>query len=100
MKNNAAPKISAAAILAFSCFFPLAAPTVQPKRCFRWGRCACARPKCADRRFYSFTVRSRSEFVTTEMDDALIAKAANIGLMRIPRKGKRIPAATGTPAAL
>ena len=32
-------------------------------------------------------LRRRSEFKTTEIDDAVIAKAANMGLMRMPRKG-------------
>ena len=36
----------------------------------------------------------------TEIEEALIAKAANIGLMRMPKKGNRTPAATGTPEAL
>ena len=31
--------------------------------------------------------RRRSEFTTTEIDDAVIAKAANMGLMRMPKKG-------------
>ena len=47
-----------------------------------------------------FAPLRRSEFRTTEIDDALIAKAANIGLMRIPKNGKRRPAAIGTPDAL
>ena len=45
-------------------------------------------------------LRRRREFNTTEIDDAVIAKAANIGLMRMPKKGKSNPAATGTPEAL
>ena len=32
-------------------------------------------------------LRRRSEFKTTEIDDAVIAKAAKIGLMRMPKKG-------------
>lgn len=44
--------------------------------------------------------RNRSEFSTTEIDEALIANAANIGLIRIPKTGYKTPAATGTPAAL
>lgn len=47
-----------------------------------------------------FAARSLSELPTTDTDEALIAKAANIGLMRIPKKGNRTPAAIGTPAAL
>lgn len=43
---------------------------------------------------------SRSELVTTEIEEALMAKAANIGLIRMLKNGNRIPAATGTPAAL
>lgn len=39
-------------------------------------------------------------FNTTETDEALIAKAAKIGPIRMPKNGKRIPAATGTPNAL
>ena len=49
---------------------------------------------------HTFAVRSRSEFSTTEIDEALIAKAANIGLIRMPKKGKSTPAAIGTPAVL
>lgn len=49
---------------------------------------------------HTFTRRKRSAFKTTEIEDALIAKAANIGPIRIPKKGKRTPAATGTPDAL
>ena len=44
--------------------------------------------------------RSRREFRTTEIEEALMAKAANIGLIKIPRNGNKIPAATGTPAVL
>ena len=43
---------------------------------------------------------SRSELSTTEIDEALMAKAANIGLIRMPKTGNRTPAATGTPEAL
>jgi hypothetical protein len=46
------------------------------------------------------SLRSRSELSTTEIDEALMAKAANIGLINIPKKGNSTPAATGTPAAL
>lgn len=35
----------------------------------------------------SFTVRSLNELSTTEIDDALIAKAANIGLINRPITG-------------
>ena len=45
-------------------------------------------------------LRRRREFKTTEIDDAVIAKAANMGLIRMPKKGKSNPAATGTPEAL
>ncbi len=38
-------------------------------------------------RYQILTLLSLSEFITTEIDEALIAKAANIGLMRMPRKG-------------
>lgn len=51
-------------------------------------------------RSQSRRLRRRREFRTTEIDDAVIAKAANIGLMRMPEKGKSKPAATGTPEAL
>ena len=36
---------------------------------------------------HSFAVRKRSELRTTEMEDALMAKAANIGLIRMPKNG-------------
>jgi len=36
---------------------------------------------------HSLEVRSLSELSTTEIDDALIANAANIGLIRMPNKG-------------
>ena len=36
---------------------------------------------------YSLKPRNLSELVTTEIDEALIAKAANMGLMRMPRNG-------------
>ena len=32
-------------------------------------------------------LRRRREFNTTEIEDAVIAKAANMGLMRMPKKG-------------
>lgn len=47
-----------------------------------------------------FTLRSRNEFNTIEIDEALIAKAANIGLIRIPKNGKSRPVATATPNVL
>ncbi len=50
--------------------------------------------------FQILAPRSRSELSTTEIDEALIAKAANIGLIKIPKNGNRRPAATGTPLAL
>ncbi len=37
--------------------------------------------------FQIFALRSRSELTTTEIEDALIANAANIGLMRTPNRG-------------
>lgn len=46
------------------------------------------------------TLLNRNELVTTEIDDALMAKAANIGLISMPKKGYSRPAATGTPEAL
>ena len=49
---------------------------------------------------HTLTALSLSAFITTETDDALMAKAANIGLMRMPKKGNSSTAATGTPAAL
>ena len=50
--------------------------------------------------FHILVPLNRNAFMTTEMDEALIAKAANIGLIRIPKNGYRRPAATGTPEAL
>jgi hypothetical protein len=47
-----------------------------------------------------FTRRKRNAFITTENEDALMAKAANIGLINMPNAGNKSPAATGTPAAL
>jgi hypothetical protein len=44
--------------------------------------------------------RKRKAFRTTEIDDALMAKAANMGLIKIPKNGNKTPAATGTPAVL
>ena len=32
-------------------------------------------------------LRRRREFRTTEIEDAVMAKAANMGLMRMPKKG-------------
>lgn len=64
--------------------------------------CAAQNPNRSDLRAVHqiFVPRRRSAFNTTEMDEALIAKAANIGLIRMPRKGYSTPAATGTPEAL
>ena len=45
----------------------------------------CARAIFPEARFS--TLRSRSELVTTEIDEALIAKAANIGLISMPSNG-------------
>jgi hypothetical protein len=39
--------------------------------------------------------RSLNAFVTTVTDENAIAPAARMGLRRMPRNGKRIPAATG-----
>ena len=50
--------------------------------------------------FQIFAPRSRSELSTTEIEEALIAKAANMGLIKMPKNGNRRPAATGTPLAL
>ena len=47
-----------------------------------------------------FAPRSRSAFSTTDSDEALIAKAAKIGPIRMPKNGNRMPAAIGTPEAL
>ncbi len=44
--------------------------------------------------------RSRRALVITEIELALIAKAANIGLRSIPKTGYNTPAARGTPALL
>lgn len=49
---------------------------------------------------HTFTVLSLSAFSTTDSDEAVIAKAAKIGEIRMPRKGYSTPAATGTPAVL
>jgi len=49
---------------------------------------------------HTLALRSRSEFSTTEMEDALIAKAANMALIKMPKKGYSTPAAIGTPAVL
>jgi hypothetical protein len=45
-------------------------------------------------------VRRRSAFPTTDTEDRLIAKAANIGLSSRPNTGYSTPAAIGTPSAL
>lgn len=42
----------------------------------------------------------RKEFPTTETELSAIAAAAMTGLNRMPNTGYRMPAATGTPAAL
>ena len=47
-----------------------------------------------------FTFLNLSAFMITETELKLIAVAAIIGLRRIPKKGYRIPAATGTPSRL
>jgi hypothetical protein len=44
--------------------------------------------------------RRRNAFPTTETEDRLIAAAANTGEINMPKKGYKIPAATGTPKAL
>src|SRR5690606_22416432 len=46
------------------------------------------------------TIRSRSALAITLTDDSAIAAAAMTGDSRMPKTGYRIPAATGTPAAL
>lgn len=46
------------------------------------------------------TFLRRSAFPTTDTELRLIAAAAKIGEIRMPKNGKRIPAATGTPEAL
>ena len=63
---------------------------------------ACVRRASSEhcRRFQTRRPRRRSEFRTTESEEAVMAKAANMGLMRMPKKGKSTPAATGTPDAL
>ncbi len=48
----------------------------------------------------NFSRRNLSEFRTTDSDEALIAKAAKIGPIRMPKNGNRTPAAIGTPEAL
>jgi len=50
--------------------------------------------------FYRRIRLSLSAFPITDTELMLIAAAANIGETRIPVKGKRMPAATGTPSAL
>jgi hypothetical protein len=52
------------------------------------------------RRPHSRTVRSRSEFPTTERELRVIAALAQIGLIRMPKNGYSSPAATGTLKAL
>jgi len=49
---------------------------------------------------YTLAVRRRNELRTTDIEEALMAKAANMGLIRMPKTGNRIPAAIGTPAVL
>jgi hypothetical protein len=44
--------------------------------------------------------RNRNAFAITETELKLIAVAAIIGLNKIPKNGKRIPEAIGTPNAL
>jgi hypothetical protein len=48
----------------------------------------------------SFTFRSRKAFAMTDTELKLIAAPAMIGLRSTRKKGKRTPAATGTPSAL
>lgn len=48
--------------------------------------------------FYLFLKRKAFDITDTELK--LIAAAAIIGLRRMPKNGKRTPAATGTPSAL
>ena len=43
---------------------------------------------------------SRLALVTTVTDEAAMAAPAITGLSRIPKKGKRMPAATGMPSEL
>ena len=64
--------------------------------------CAAQNPSRSDLRAVHqiFVPRSRNAFNTTEMDEALIAKAAKIGPIRMPKNGNRMPAAIGTPEAL
>lgn len=47
-----------------------------------------------------FTVLSLRALPTTETEERLIAAAAKIGEIRMPKNGNSTPAATGTPAAL
>jgi len=47
-----------------------------------------------------FEFLNLNEFVITETELKLIAKAAIIGDNKIPKKGKNIPAAIGTPKTL
>lgn len=49
---------------------------------------------------YMRVERNLSALPTTDTEDRLMAAAAKIGEIRIPKNGKRIPAATGTPEAL
>ena len=48
----------------------------------------------------SEVLRSLRALPMTETELKLMAAAANIGLSRMPKKGYRTPAATGTPSAL
>ena len=63
------------------------------------GRC-CGHPCKGARRPHIFAALSRNELSTTERDEALMAKAAQIGPIRMPKNGNRMPAAIGTPDAL
>lgn len=63
-------------------------------------RIASSIPSIFCRAVHSRIVRRRSALSTTDIEEALIAKAATIGLIRMPKRGYNMPAATGTPPAL
>ncbi len=48
----------------------------------------------------SLTERKRKALLITDTDDRLMAAAAKIGEIKIPKNGKSTPAAIGTPVAL
>ena len=68
--------------------------------CTRWSDNPQRQETTVRDRVHKVARRSRSALVITETELALIARAANIGLSRIPNAGYNTPAAMGTPAVL